>query len=288
MQRVLSTYPFTKQPLSNSLLGSIARAGIHAIEIFCAQGHFAYGSAAAVDELASWLEACEIAVHALHSPTDRSFAPGREGSAPISIAEPERLRRLDAVDEVKRALDVAERIRFGYLVQHLGRAREPFEPHRVEAAFHSLEHLALFAKQRGVTIALENIPGELATAARLRRFLEETRLRDVRLCFDIGHAHLQDGVGPSFLAMGGLAVTTHLHDNHGELDEHLPPYEGTIDWAAALALFARASHELPFVLELKEPTPGAPETLLLDQALTAFARLESNLPGEASRGGTQG
>jgi sugar phosphate isomerase/epimerase len=287
MHRVLSTYPFSKQPLSSALLGSIARAGIHSIEIFCAQGHFAYASSAAVDELASWLEACELAVHALHSPTDRSFSPGRESSAPISIAEPERVRRLDAVDEVKRALDVAERIPFSYLVQHLGRAREAFEPSRLEAAFHSLEHLALFAKQRGVTIALENTPGELATPARLRRFLEETRLRDVRLCFDIGHAHLQDGVGPSFLAMREMTVTTHIHDNHGELDEHLPPNEGTIDWEAALALFARASRELAFVLELKEPAPGAPETPLLDRALAAFARLESNLPGEARRGGTQ-
>jgi sugar phosphate isomerase/epimerase len=279
MQRVLSTYPFTRQPLSNSLLGLVARTGIRSIEIFCAQGHFAYGSAAAVEELASWLEQYELATHALHSPTDRSFAPGRESSAPISIAEPERLRRLDAVDEVKRALDVVERIPFAYLVQHLGRTREPLEPRRLEAAFHSLEHLALFAKQRGVTIALENTPGELAAPARLRRFLEETRLHDVRLCFDIGHAHLQDGVGPSFQAMRELVVTTHIHDNHGELDEHLPPYEGTIDWEAALALFAHSSRELPFVLELKEPAPGAPETRVLDQALAAFARLESNLPG---------
>jgi sugar phosphate isomerase/epimerase len=281
MQRVLSTYAFTNQRLNSQLLASIARAGIPAIEIFCAQGHFEYGSAQTVEELASWLEAHHLALHALHSPTDRSFAAGRESSAPISIAEPERVRRIDAVDEVKHALDVAERVPFPFLVQHLGRSRDPFDPARIEAAFYSLEHLALFAKQRGVTIALENTPGELAAPASLHHFLEETHLRNLRLCFDIGHAHLGDGVEPSFNLMRDRVVTTHIHDNHGEQDEHLPPYEGTINWEAALAMLAGAPQSLPIVLELKEPTPGAPDTLVLDQALAAFARLESSLPGPA-------
>ncbi len=30
-------------------------------------------------------------------------------------------------------------------------------------------------------------------------------------------------------------VTAHIHDNHGLKDEHLPPYDGTIEWKAALA-----------------------------------------------------
>jgi sugar phosphate isomerase/epimerase len=281
MQRVLSTYAFTMQRLSSQLLGSIARAGIPAIEIFCAQDHFEYGSPQAIRELASWLDGQEVRVHSLHSPTDRSIAPDRKSSAPISIAEPERVRRIEAVDEVKRALDVAEHIPFPYLIQHVGRSRDPLEPRRLDAAFYSLEHLGLFAKQRGVTIALENTPGELAAPACLRQFLDETHLDDLGLCFDIGHAHLGDGVEHSFHAMRDRIVTTHIHDNHGEQDEHLPPYEGTIQWEAALALLAGAPRELPFVLELKEPARGAPETLVLDQALAAFARLESSLPSPA-------
>jgi sugar phosphate isomerase/epimerase len=51
-----------------------------------------------------------------------------------------------------------------------------------------------------------------------------------------------------------LFVTTHIHDNHGERDEHLLPYEGTIDWNATLAALPS---EVPFVLELKEPTTAA-------------------------------
>ena len=47
----------------------------------------------------------------------------------------------------------------------------------------------------------------------------------MRLCFDIGHAHLGDGVAKSFEIMRDLVVTAHIHDNHGLKDEHLAPYE---------------------------------------------------------------
>ena len=140
------------------------------------------------------------------------------------------------MDEIKRALDVAENLPFPYLVQHMGGSREPADERHFDAAFNSLEHLHIFAKQRGVTIALENTPGELATPAHLRQFITNTRLTDLRLCFDIGHAHMGDGIEASFETMRELVVTAHIHDNHGVKDEHLAPFDGTIDWKAALAL----------------------------------------------------
>jgi sugar phosphate isomerase/epimerase len=263
MQRVLSTYFYRNQKLTPALLAEIEREHIPYVEIFCAASHFDYRSEEAVREIADWLGEHELAVHSLHSPTSRDFAPSRESGVPISISDLERVRRLDAVDEVKRALDVAERIPFRYLVQHLGASRESADPRRYDAAFNSLEHLAVFAKQRGVTIALENTPGELGAPTNLRHFIEDTRLHDLRLCFDTGHAHMEDGIEQSYEAMRDLVVTTHIHDNHGEKDEHLLPYEGTIDWNAALKMMgtARAAPGgLPFTLELKEPI-GQPHSL---------------------------
>jgi len=51
-----------------------------------------------------------------------------------------------------------------------------------------------------------------------------------------------------------FVMTTHIHDNRGERDDHLLPYEGTIDWSATLAAMP---HETPIVLELKEPAVAA-------------------------------
>ena len=56
MQRVLSTYRYIHHPLGPTLLAEIAQAGIPAIEIFCALGHFNYRSQPAVREVAAALE----------------------------------------------------------------------------------------------------------------------------------------------------------------------------------------------------------------------------------------
>lgn len=279
MHRVLSTYRYIKQPITPSLLKEIAQSGIPSIEVFAAPGHFSYASPQYVKDFAGLLTESGLQLHSLHSPTERDFAPGRESGVPISISDPERIRRLDAMDEVKRALEVAERIPFRYLVQHIGHSRQSADPRKLDAAFNSLEHLYIFAKARGVTIALENTPDELGSPSTLQEFLRQTHLNDLRLCFDIGHAHLETGVAAGFEAMRDRVVTTHIHDNHSEKDDHLLPYEGAIDWDAALASLATAPEPLPIVLELKEQSAGTPS---LEQARAAFDRLESQFAPHSS------
>ena len=284
MQRILSTYLFIQRKLTPSLLGEIARHGVNAVEIFCALSHFNYHSPVVVREIAGALRDQNLMLHALHSPAERDFNPMHESSAPLSICDPERVRRLEAVDEIKRALDVAEYLPFRYLVQHVGSQRDPADERRFDAAFSSLEHLHIYAKERGVTVAIENTPGEMAAPAHLRRLIVETRLTGLRMCFDIGHAHIGDGVLPSLEAMREFLVTSHMHDNHGLKDEHLPPYEGTIDWKSALAALPA---ELPLVFELKEKpayADPAPVSVALSAARAAFDRAERALSSAEQAG----
>jgi sugar phosphate isomerase/epimerase len=254
MQRVLSTYLFVNHELTAALVGEAARAGVSAIELFCSRGHFDYRSGDDGRELASWLSGNNMTLHSIHSPTTRDFHPTRESGAPLSICDPERLRRQEAVDEIKRALDLVEYVPFRYCIQHVARSRDIPDERKWDATFSSLEHLSLFARQRGVTIAIENTPGEMATPANLKNFLVQTRLANVKLCFDTGHAHLDGGVVPALETARDLIATTHIHDNHGERDEHLLPFEGTIDWDASLTALPP---NLPIVLELKEPAIAA-------------------------------
>ena len=254
MQRVLSTYLFVNHKLTAALVGEMARAEVSAIELFCSRGHFDYRSADDARELASWLAGNNLTLHSIHSPTTRDFNVKRESGTPLSISDPERIRRQEAVDEIKRVLDLVENVPFRYCVQHVARPRDIPDQRRWDAAFSSLELLSLFAKQRGVTIALENTPGEMASPANLKNFLEQTRLMNVKLCFDAGHAHLEGGVVEGLEPIRDLVVTTHIHDNRGERDDHLLPYEGTIDWNASLAALPT---DVPFVFELKEPAGAA-------------------------------
>ena len=254
MQRVLSTYLFVNKKLTAALIGEAARTGISAIELFCSRGHFDYRSTEAAQELASWLAGNNLTLNSIHSPTTRDFHLSRESGAPLSICDPERLRRQEAVDEIKRALDLVEYIPFRYCIQHVARHRDIPDDRKWDAIYSSLENLSLFARHRGVTIAIENTSGEMATPANLKNFLEQTRLSSVKMCFDAGHAHLEGGVSQALEAVRDFIVTTHLHDNRGERDDHLLPYEGTIDWSAALAALPA---EAPMVLELREPAVAA-------------------------------
>jgi len=280
MRRILSTYRYVHQILRPALIQEISRAGIPAIEVFCASSHFTYRSAESVRELAGALTDFRVSLHALHSPTERSSAPGRESGIPVSISETERIRRIDAMDEVKRALEVAETIPFRYLIQHMGSSRQAADPRSIDAAFSSLEHLSLFAKHRGVTIALENTPSEIGSPESLVQFIKETRLNDLRFCFDIGHANIGAGVAASFELMRDRIITSHIHDNNGEKDEHLLPYEGKIDWDAAFDGFASAPEPVALVLELKERVPGGPP---LDAIRAAFDKLEEHADRKGAR-----
>jgi sugar phosphate isomerase/epimerase len=271
MQRVVSTYRYLNQKLTPATLQAYASAGIPAVEIFCSAPHFDYRTEQTVREMADCLHSTGLLLHSLHAPTERNLAHGRDNGAPLAISEPERARRIEAIDEMKRALEVAEHIPFRFFVVHLGGERQPADGRRMDAAFSSLEQMVLFAKQRGVVIALENTPGELGAPATLLQFISQTHLHDLRLCFDTGHANIGDGIAASFELMRDLVVTTHIHDNHGDKDEHLVPFDGGIEWSAAFAVMATAPQPLPVVLELKEQTAVAPS---VEQAVAAFDRLE--------------
>jgi sugar phosphate isomerase/epimerase len=275
MRRILSTYLWVQHKLSTALLDEIERAEIHGVEIFCSSSHFNYREPEAIRETADWFADHKLKLHSLHGPTSRDFRPGREGGSPVSLSDPERIRRLDAVDEVKRAIDVAETLPFEIMVLHVATVRDEADQRRWDAAFTSLEHLVLFAKQRGVLLALENTPGEMATPANLRHFLADTHLPNLRLCFDSGHAHMEGGALQAVEAMHGLIATTHLHDNHGEKDEHLLPFEGTIEWDKLMHVL---SADLPRVIELREQ-PGQPVPSF-DAIRAAFDKLEA-APGDS-------
>jgi sugar phosphate isomerase/epimerase len=275
MQKILSTYLFVSRKLTHELLAQISEHGFPGLEVFCSRAHFDYGSKQEIQALKSALEANRMALHSLHAPTSKDLSATRESGTPLSICEVERVRRIEAMDEFKRAIDVSEELPFSRMVLHMGGSRETADPRKRDAAFSSLEHLVLHAHHAGVTLAVENTTSEMGAPAYLRAFVDETRLTGLRFNFDIGHANLADGsaeerMEKSFAPLRDLVASVHLHDNHGDKDEHLPPYDGSIDWSAAIPLLKSSpSENLPVVLELKEKF--GPEALSVEEQL-AVAR----------------
>jgi len=258
MQRLLSTYLFVSRKLTPEHLEQIAGAGFQGVEIFCTRSHFEYSMKPEVRAMADALEAHHLQLVSMHAPTSRDLSAMRESGTPLSICEVERVRRVEAMDELKRVIDVADDLPYSRLILHMGGSRETADPRKRDAAFSTLEHLILHAHHAGVAICVENTNSEMGDPAYLRAFVDETRLAGLRFNFDIGHAHLADfpeeeRLEKSFLPLRELVSSVHLHDNHGEKDEHLPPYDGNIDWPNAIKILQSAPQtSLPLVLELKE------------------------------------
>jgi sugar phosphate isomerase/epimerase len=265
--------------LTPELLGQIAEAGFQGVEIFCARSHFEYTLKSEIRAMAGHLEAQHLQLVSLHAPTSRDISAMRESGTPLSICEVERVRRVEAMDELKRVIDVADDLPYARLILHMGGSRETADPRKRDAALSSLEHLILHARHSGVTLCVENTLSEMGDPAYLRAFVDETRLTGLRFNFDIGHAYLAEfpeaeRLEKSFFPLRDLVSSVHLHDNSGVKDEHLPPFEGSIDWPAAIKLLKSAPEPgLPIVLELKEKTgPDAPPAV--DQLAAARASLD--------------
>ena len=275
MNHALSTHLFANHRLTVALLNRILQAGIPAVEIFCARQHLDWRDKAQVRELGHWFVDSGLILHSIHAPMYTDDIWGRSGPhAVLNITERNKGLRLQVVDEIKRALEIAEVIPCRYMIQHLGVSEEEFDMYKLDSAFSALEELNLFAKQRGVEVLLENIPNELSSAERLLLFLETTHLH-MNFVFDTGHANMKEGVEGAFELMKDRIRSTHVHDNNGKDDVHLFPLEstgGTIDWTRTMQLFKSRGDQFPLLLELKEvPDLAAP----LEVVNRIFEKLEN-------------
>jgi sugar phosphate isomerase/epimerase len=274
LARALSTHLFVAHRLTTVWLDRIWHAGIPLVEIFCARQHLDYRNRAQVAELGYWFRDSELTLHSIHSPMYTDDVWGRSGpDAVIDITEPVKSKRLQVVDEIKRAIEIAETIPFRYLIQHIGVKNAEFSERAVDAAFSALEEIVLFARQRGVEVLIENTPNHLSTAERLLTFFELTHL-DLNVCFDLGHANMHEGVETAYRMLKSRIRSTHVHDNNGKEDQHLFPLlaeGGTIEWPRAMQTLRSRPGQYPLVLELKEvPELGHP----VDAARRVFDQLE--------------
>jgi sugar phosphate isomerase/epimerase len=270
MLRGMSSYVFYRGRVHPGLLDQMVRGGAQAIELFAARQHFDYTSREHVRELAVWFRDNNMQLHSIHSPMHNEPDTGRGTAPPLNVVDPEKRMRIEAMDEIKRAIEVAEHLPFRFLIQHLGKSNESFSPAKFDAAMTAVEHLRAFAKPLGVMVLLENIPNELSSAEKLAELLHVAHFTDVGLCFDIGHAHLTDGVRVSFEMMKEHIRSTHLHDNNQDRDAHLWPGEGSIQWGDAMELLRTAPHVPPLLLEIE----GDEKVNMTEKMVETFNKFE--------------
>ena len=105
MLRTISTHVFLRQRLHPGLLETLTKGGAQGIEIFAARQHFDYTSRDHVAEIADWFRANSLQPWALHAPLYPDREMGRAGAPGVNVLHPEKSRRIDSMDEIKRSLE---------------------------------------------------------------------------------------------------------------------------------------------------------------------------------------
>ncbi len=138
------------------------------------------------------------------------------------------------------------------IVGHLGYEERHYGGQQDRWLDHSLatwQPLAEQAARCGTLLTLENVYE--TDPALVRRFFARLPAANVRLCLDVGHLLAFGGGDFShWLAeLGDLVGQLHLHDNHGQGDEHLALGQGAVPLTQILAFFA--THPQPPIITLE-------------------------------------
>lgn len=145
----------------------------------------------------------------------------------------ERIRE-DSVIEILTTAESAANLGIDLMTVHPGltsMAVPYMEEKAIEKAKRSLSSIDRISAEYGVRIAVENMPAFPfmlgRTAEELNELIGTTNLG---FCLDIGHANTTDQIDELIKAFRDRLVNVHIHDNHGENDEHLTLGEGSIDF----------------------------------------------------------
>ena len=174
--------------------------------------------------------------------------------------------------DIVRSMEYASIIGAKHIVVH--GLNNPIEFNEVNATAEYYRSFTPYIKQFGVKIAVENLPhsGRLNNPNRMNAALEQLDPDCFVALVDVGHANLQHYAPESFIRkiLPGRLQGLHIHDNHGEKDEHILPYLGDIRWEYVLEALAEVNYSGDFTFELPGFIPKyAPN--MLPEALSFVA-----------------
>lgn len=268
-----STHLFAHDPLTDETLDAIAAAGFDEVELFAVPQHFKYDDRDAIARVVKWFKTRGRTLHSLHAPFYRTLDEARAGTW-LSIASPDEAVRRESVELVDRSLMIADILPVRYVVVHPGAPHQERGERQLAQLKRSIGDLLEIAQRHNTNLVLENIPGDANRAESLQELLGE--FIGIGICLDTGHANMTGDLVGQILTAGSAIRTTHIHDNLGDRDAHLHPYEGRIDWAATLRAFRTVGFDGPYVLETRKGDHG-------EGALAVAARMAARLREDLAR-----
>ncbi len=293
-------------------LGALAEAGVEVVE-FCAEfgpdsrevATFDYTDPYAVERAAAALRENGLGLHSIHAPiflrqaTEDTEAERRgkrqEAAEPLPSVSSGLSGASCSLDGLIQShfacIDACAALGGRFIVtQDMAEELPPEEPHL--ASREALSRLADYAADHGCVFAIENGAENPEAFDRLVETVHALAHPGLGICLDLGHAQVWGHrdvpravreVGQALRDMG--LMTCHVHDNLGVSDDHLPPGDGVIPWAAVLKEFALARYQGPLMLELHSGGQAREVTELLTRSMEFLASLTNTNTTETRRHG---
>jgi len=164
------------------------------------------------------------------------------------------------VAEAKDMIDVASKLKINFLNFHFygGYGQTATFPAGVrkfvENFTESMNELNSFARKRGVVLMLENVPMQEKRFYGIKEFSYVIRnVPGLMIHLDIGHAFIEGGmkrIKKYIERFSNKIVHVHIHDNHGEEDEHLPVGKGLIDFVKVVKYLKKIGYDKTITFEI--------------------------------------
>ena len=245
-----STIPFLGEPLTHEVLARFSEAGIESLELCDYHPNFDFADSGFRAFLRQALPDMGFHLNSIHI-----HLKNRDPAC--DLASLDEAGRRKALDDHRQAVDLAADLGGCILVTHDIAIPEPEEelgPEKRSAFLQNLWEVAGYAAPVGVRLALENIPrGYTGDPQRLVGLLEDLGAPNVGAVIDTGHRNLGGDPAAALRTVGRHLITLHLHDNHGERDEHLLPGRGNIAWDEVNRALAEIRYDGVFMYEINRP-----------------------------------
>lgn len=108
-----------------------------------------------------------------------------------------------------------------------------------------LRKIISYAEKLGIKIAFENTK----MWGYLEYVFENIKSKNIGVCFDSGHCHCHYDDKFSWSFFKDKIFLVHLHDNDKSKDQHLLPFDGTIDWGVYAKKLKEANYDGAIILE---------------------------------------
>ena len=227
MKLGLSTLLLRDHALNRDLLIQFQQAGIEALELTDYHPGFSFDDTSSFVALGKAITELDLHLNSLHIHLEK-FDPEFD----LAALDTQQVEKSLAI--YRLAVDDMAAMGGDILVTHDIRIPEPDEDQHGEKRAAFLDHLAsiaAYAASQNVRLALENTGrGYTREPDRLVALMEDLAAPNVGVCIDTGHRNLVGDPAAALRTVGRHLITLHIHDNHGEADEHLLPGDGDISW----------------------------------------------------------